>query len=100
MNDVQKQRLIDNEVIARTNNRMAGAAMDAISEDVDTVSFFCECSAAPCKEHIPMSVDAYTKIHEHNNHFMITPGHDKKLVEFVKKRTSDYWVVEKYKLRV
>ncbi len=100
MDDVQKQRLVDNEIIARTNNRKAGAAMDAIPEDVKTVNFFCECSRAPCKEHILISVDAYTKIHEHNNRFMVMPGHDQSSVESVKKRLSDYWVVEKYSLNV
>ncbi len=99
MNDTQRRRLIENEIIARTNNRKAGVAIDLVSLDFKTVNFFCERSVAPCKEHILMSVDDYTKIHEHHNRFMVIPGHDKSSVEFVKEKESEYWVVEKYSMK-
>ncbi len=100
MDNIQRRRLIENEVIARTNNRKAGAAINAISNEIITVNFFCECSLAPCQRHIPMDVADYTKIHESHNRFMVTPGHDKSSVEFVKEKEPEYWVVEKYSMKV
>ncbi len=90
------RRLVENEVLARTNNIKAGNAMDAMSTKIKAVFFYCECSRKACREQIPLSVAIYKKIHKDKNRFFVTPGHDTSSVESVEERHPSYWIVQKY----
>lgn len=96
--DTDTHRLIQNEIIARNNNRRAGKAIDALSLDIENVFFHCECSIEDCEKHIQLSLATYAKIHKKNNRFLIAPGHVSNSVEAVMERTATYWVVQKYQL--
>lgn len=89
------QRLVENEILARTNNIKAGNAMDSISLDIKAVFFYCECSNKACREQIPLSVAAYKKIHKAGNRFFVVPGHETNFLESVKERKPNFLVVEK-----
>lgn len=94
------QRLVKNEVLARQSNKLAGMAIGALDTNIDKVFFNCECSDKTCQQKISLSIVAYRKLHENGNRFVIFPHHQTDAVETVIKRTSIYWVVEKYSLAV
>ncbi|MEO8105373.1 MAG: hypothetical protein ABI602_03480 [Candidatus Saccharibacteria bacterium] len=92
------RRLVENEMLTRTNNIKAGQALAAMSTIISSVYFNCECSQATCLEKVRLTVATYTKLHLLGNRFVIKPGHETSAIESVEVRAPKYWVVQKFSL--
>lgn len=97
-NKLSNRRLVENEILTRSNNTKAGKLLNAMSTSITSVYFNCECSQKNCLEKVQLSVAAYTKLHQQGNRFVIKPGHETAAIESVEVRQPNYWVVQKYSL--
>jgi hypothetical protein len=61
------------EVLAEVNRRILAAARDSITREPEW-EFFCECGRPGCQEHVVLTVDAYTALHD-GGAAVLAPGH-------------------------
>ena len=75
-----------NEAIAKTAEGFEAREAD----------FVCECADPDCAHRVTASLESYEQVRSDGTHFLLVPGHDEPTVERVIRRTSAYWVVEKF----
>ena len=94
MEDLQAQRLAQNEVIFRRVNEHVRAAEERVSHDFPR--FICECSNIDCDRRVLVPVDVYKAVRENAARFIVFPGHVLPDIENVVEHHDDYEIVEKF----
>ena len=95
-----KDRLAYNEKLLRTKNTAAKDGVKKFFHDDKSIKsapmeFACECSDLACHERIELSINAYEKIHQQANHFVIKKGHDIPDIEKIISKKSTYDIIKK-----
>jgi hypothetical protein len=62
------------------------------------IPFNCECSDPDCTERLPMTLQAYEKMHSSSGQFVVAKGHSTPRVEKVTDVKDNITVVEKFAL--
>ena len=90
----RKQRIEENERLFReVNERVEEVQVELMSgSDPEWV---CECGDETCFEKLTVPLREYHQIREHDNWFLVKPGHEKTDVERVVETRHGYTVVEK-----
>jgi hypothetical protein len=87
-----------NEALLReVNERIAelGQSAQAWSDD-GAVEFLCECGEeGGCGERVHMPVDAYERVRQQDDRFVVRPGHETPEIERAVEWTPEYVVVDK-----
>ncbi len=98
-----KSRRIQNElVLARHNTERAKkvkVVMDQAEAVLLPIEFACECSEIHCTSPINMTIDEFAIAHQHNDQFVVIPGHEQTDIESIIVTEHNYLVVEKYALK-
>ena len=94
MEDLQAQRLAQNEVIFRRVNEHVRAAEERVSHDFPR--FVCECSNMDCDRRVLVPPDVYSNIRKDPARFFVYPGHVLPDIERVVETNDDYEIVEKF----
>ncbi|CAN5440879.1 hypothetical protein BH10PAT3_BH10PAT3_7360 [soil metagenome] len=101
------RRMIENEVIFRQYNEHIQNGFEELKEIAEAegqplpdsnlpAHFYCECSDENCRERISITMAEYKRIHKSKKRFIVIPGHDNVLCEFVVRSTRRYSIVQKY----
>ena len=105
---LSERRQIENEMIFRRGNEVAGDKLDKVDEnhlkdgnpelirDDDLLLHFrCECSDEDCEARIPIKLSIYKEIHENRSAFIIKIKHQVEAIEKVIMTEDAYSVVLK-----
>lgn len=102
-NNLSANRLIRNEQIIR--NRNTALKKDLKKQFAGTkkaqfapVSFICECSALDCTAKIVLTIEAYERIHQQKDQFVLAKGHEIEQIESVSRELPAFNIVEKEEL--
>jgi hypothetical protein len=90
----RKQRIEENEKLFREVNERV-AQMQVGFETSSDPEWVCECGDETCFEKLRVSVTHYREVREHDDWFLVKPGHEKLDVERVVLQRDGYVVVEK-----
>lgn len=94
MQDIQAQRLAQNETIFRRVNEHVRQAEERVSHDFPR--FICECSNMDCDRRIVVPLGVYKETRRDPARFLIFPGHDLPDIENVIEEHDDFEIVEKF----
>jgi hypothetical protein len=94
-----------NEALLReVNERIAeidkAAEENTFAPDETLFEFLCECGASDgqagaCEEHVQMTINEYHQVRSQDDRFVVRPGHETDLLEWVAARTDRFVVVDK-----
>lgn len=93
MQDIQAQRLAQNETIFRRVNEHVREAEERVSHDFPR--FICECSNMDCDRRILVPLEVYKETRRHPARFFISPGHGLPDIEKVVEEHDAFEIVEK-----
>lgn len=97
MNDLNEQRLKENEVIFRkANENVAEYVEEQIGGDAAILPFYCECSRPKCRQRIKISTKEYKQLHKNRRQFIAIKGHETPSIEKVLQRATGFIVLEKF----
>lgn len=95
----REQRLVKNEMAFRAHNERRVVLEEAGGVDPgEEVPFVCECGNPDCTSPIEISVEAYERIHQRDDRFVVKRGHVFPDIERVVDESGRYLVVEKLAL--
>ena len=100
---MDRSKLIQNEQIARRQNRTFSSALKKYFKgekgvtDVP-VEFICECSDLNCQERISLTIAEYEMLHKRNDRFLIVKGHKSPTVEKTVETKGNTELVQKQDL--
>ena len=94
-----------NEALLReVNERIAdidkAAEETTFAPDETLFEFLCECGASDgqagaCEEHVQMTINEYDQVRSQDDRFVVHPGHETHVLEWVAGRTDRFIVVDK-----
>lgn len=91
----REERVVKNEALFRHVNERIEDVNRAFAPLDDVIDLVCECGVADCAERIGLTVADYERIRADPRRFVISPGHEDRLVERVLERGDGWAVVEK-----
>lgn len=95
MPDARAERIAENEARFRDINERLRGELESMADEAEALRFVCECGNASCREGVPLAVEEYQAVREHQRHFAVVPGHEIPDVETVVERHERYLVIEK-----
>lgn|GEM_PF-3555099 len=96
-------RLVRNEQIIRNRNTevkkdLKKRFLGTKRAKLTPVNFVCECSALDCEATVTLTIQAYEKIHQRKDRFVLAKGHEIESIESVSADLGRYDIVEKAEL--
>jgi hypothetical protein len=97
MNDSVRERIVKNNYTFREANERIRARADEYDAQIERIPFLCECPVPSCMEVLRLTIDEYSGIRAHPDHFVTIPGHEQAdaSVGHVVSREDGYIIVEK-----
>jgi hypothetical protein len=99
------ERQARNEALVReVNERIADVDKAAEEKNFDAdetqYEFLCECGAndaeaAACEERVYMTINEYDQARSQDDRFVVYPGHETQMLEWVAARTDRFVIVDK-----
>jgi hypothetical protein len=99
------ERQARNEALMReVNERIAELDKTAEKKNFDAdggmFEFLCECGAndgeaADCEERVFMTINEYDQVRSQDDRFVVYPGHETEMLEWVVARTDRFVIVDK-----
>jgi hypothetical protein len=86
------------------NERIAALEKSAeesnLAPDGTLFEFLCECGAddgeaGTCVEHVRMTINEYEQVRSQDDRFVVSPGHETEMLEWVTTRTDRFVIVDK-----
>jgi hypothetical protein len=104
MNDRYERRARNEALVREVNERIAevdkAAEAKNFGADGTQYEFLCECGAngreaAACEERVYMTINEYDQVRSQDDRFVVYPGHETDVIEWVAIRTDRFVIVDK-----
>jgi hypothetical protein len=93
----RERRIAKNEALFRAVNERIKEIRDKTERpDEDFAQFVCECGREECVAEVALTLHEYERVRLDPTHFVVLPGHETAVVEWVLAENERYAVVRKH----
>ncbi len=92
----REERAIRNERLFREVNIQIAGLEERVHSTGELLPLLCECAETGCATPIEVAPAVFEAVREHQQRYLVAPGHERPAVESVVERQRGYLIVEKH----